>query len=133
MVAVSYLISGRIQSCGCLRRSGAHAPPPPPPVVVHGLWHHPLYMTHYGMMRRCYRETDPHWPGWGGRGIRVWEPWHDLATFIAEIESSIGPKPPGKTLDRIDNDGDYKPGNVQWADWAQQASHRRPRRPASHS
>ena len=86
------------------------------------------------MMARCYREDDPHYPWWGGRGIKVCDRWHDVLTFIKDIEASIGPRPEGRypltgmhryTLDRIDNDGDYEPGNVRWATASQQQANTR--------
>lgn len=78
-----------------------------------------------GMLSRCERESDPFFHCYGGRGISVCAQWHDPRVFVAEVEGSIGKRPPGMTLDRIDNDGNYEPGNVQWATPLQQAQHRR--------
>jgi len=108
---------------------------PPPVNYVHGLAVNPLYRLHKAMMRRCY---DADWPGykhWGGRGIRVHEPWHDVRVFIADIESTIGPRPEGKyssgmplyTIDRVDNESGYRPGNLRWATMAEQMANRRKR------
>jgi hypothetical protein len=60
-------------------------------------------------------EESRDYPKWGGRGIEVCEPWHDPARFFADIERLIGPKPPGMSLDRRDNNGHYEEGNVRWA------------------
>ena len=76
-------------------------------------------------MRRCYCADVTAYPSYGGRGIRVYGPWHDVRVFIAWVEENLGPRPEGCTLDRKDNDGDYEPGNVQWADAPTQQSNRR--------
>ncbi len=115
------------QSCGCLR-SGRRS---------HGLCHHELFQVHKAMMARCYRPGSKDYRNYGARGIRVYRPWHDVRQFIADIEAEIGPRPEGRydsgwalyTLDRINNDGDYCPGNMRWATRLQQVHNRRPRQP----
>jgi hypothetical protein len=67
------------------------------------------------MMHRCYHESHRAFRHYGGRGITVYAPWHDVRRFIDDILREIGPRPAGKSLDRIDNDGNYEPGNVRWA------------------
>jgi hypothetical protein len=84
-------------------------------------------MTWLGMMHRCYDEKARGWANYGGRGIAVSPAWHDVAGFIAAVEREIGPRPPGCTLDRIDNDGDYCPGNIRWATNSQQQLNARSR------
>ena len=91
---------------------------------THGERHHPLYMTHYNMMRRCYNPDAEDYPNYGGRGIEVCPGWHDIAAFIAWIEANLGPRPDGCTLDRIDNDGNYQAGNVKWSTAAEQGRKR---------
>jgi hypothetical protein len=103
--------------------------------VIHGQSRHPLYGTWYAMMRRCGNPQDGGYKDYGGRGIKVCDRWHDVALFIADIEREIGPRPPGVTgklqyfpaytLDRIDVNGNYEPGNVQWATATQQSRNRR--------
>jgi hypothetical protein len=78
------------------------------------------------MMARCYNPQHRWYQRYGGRGIKVWEPWHDAAVFTADIERELGQRPEGKTLDRIDNDGNYEPGNLRWATRSQQMRNRRP-------
>ena len=102
---------------------------------IHGMCHHPLFEVHKAMMSRCYRETSKDYRNYGARGIRVHKPWHDVRQFIADIEADIGPRPEGRypsgwsryTLDRIDNDLGYFPGNMRWATRLQQVHNRRPR------
>ena len=93
--------------------------------IYHGLTHHELYNTWYGMMGRCYNPKHPSYKNYGARGIVVCERWHSTQMFITDIEQLLGPRPPGMTLDRKDNDGPYIWWNVQWATRLQQAVTRR--------
>lgn len=76
------------------------------------------------MKRRCLNYKAPNFKNYGGRGIRVCDAWVD--SFEAFIEH-IGPRPSLKhSIDRIDNDGHYEPGNVRWATMSAQLFNRRP-------
>lgn len=123
-VLVSNLRAGHVTSCGCFRRERVsqanHSTR-----KTHGLRDHPLYATWVGMRQRCNNPKNPSYASYGGRGIKVDPRWNDLATFISDVESEIGVRPPGKSLDRKENDGNYEPGNVQWADAHQQAINQR--------
>lgn len=67
---------------------------------------------------RCLKPYCKDWPRYGGRGITLCERWLDYKVFIADV----GPPPfPGATLDRIDNDRGYEPGNMRWIPKGQQA------------
>lgn len=77
-------------------------------------------------MHRCYDATTKSYPYYGARGIEVCEAWHDPATFISYIEIELGPRPERHSLDRIDNNGNYEPGNLRWATNSQQMLNRRP-------
>jgi hypothetical protein len=85
------------------------------PKYKHGLRHHPLYGVHKMMMRRCYNQKQTGYEFYGGRGIKVYEPWHDVKVFIEYMESMGMGNPDGKTLDRIDSNGHYWPGNLRLA------------------
>lgn len=112
------LRSGNTTSCGCRKQAARR---------THGLSSHPLWGTWHAMLYRCEDPGHHAWPHYGGRGITVCPAWHDLAAFITDIETAIGPRPAGKTLDRIDNDGNYEPGNVRWATRAEQVANARNR------
>ncbi len=74
------------------------------------------------MKRRCIDPTAHNWRWYGGRGIRVCDEWQ--ASFDAYYDY-VGDRPPGLTLDRIDNDGNYEPGNVRWATGREQMLNKR--------
>lgn len=102
------LRKGRTTSCGCARET-------------HGLSSHPLYATWKAMIRRCYDPGHERYLHYGGRGIRVCERWRDsLQDFIDDV----GKRPESCTLDRINNNGNYEPGNVRWATVSEQNKNR---------
>lgn len=109
-----------VVSCGCLRREKARESKN----VKHGMAGHPLYHTWRGMMQRCYTVTHPKYPRYGGRGIAVCDAWHDPRVCIAWIEDNLGSRPAGMSLDRADVNGNYEPGNLQWATPQQQTDNR---------
>jgi hypothetical protein len=77
------------------------------------------------MIGRCHREEHISYPWYGARGIKVCKEWRK--SFEA-FYNYIGPAPSNKlTVDRIDNEGNYEPGNVRWATRHQQAANKRPR------
>jgi hypothetical protein len=73
------------------------------------------------MIARCENPNYHHFHRYGGRGIRVHASWRD--SFVA-FRADMGERPAGTTLDRIDNDGNYEPGNCRWATSVQQRHNR---------
>jgi hypothetical protein len=107
------LLSGRTKSCGC-----------------HGVQHghttkdgySPTYTTWRCMKIRCLNPEHDKYKFYGGRGIAICDRWiNSFENFLADM----GPRPEGATIDRINPDGDYEPGNCRWATWDEQKRNKR--------
>jgi len=102
----SKLKSGRTKSCGCKR-------------IKHGLHGTPEYVIWGAMIQRCNNPKSCNYKNYGGRGISVCESWLKFENFI----NDIGKRPSSKhSIDRLDNDGNYTPGNCEWRTTKQQRS-----------
>lgn len=111
-------------SCGCLRSEQIAARGKA--TATHSMTGHALYQTWVHMIDRCANVNAHNYRWYGARGIAVHEAWQcGPVEFIAYVEGAIGPRPDGMTLDRIDNDRGYQPGNLRWATPSTQAANRR--------
>lgn len=115
-VSAGHLKQGRVKSCGCLkprhgaRRAGAET-------AEYRVWR--------AMLRRCRNPSCRDFKNYGGRGVVACPRWALFANFLEDV----GQRPSNThQLDRIDNDGNYEPGNVRWATRGQQARNKRSNR-----
>lgn len=86
---------------------------------------HPAFNAWRGARQRCHNPRNSDYSRYGGRGIALAPEWvYDPYSFCAWCDNNLPPKPPGYTLDRIDNDQGYIPGNLRWSDMMQQGNNR---------
>lgn len=110
VVMGKYLRRNEVKSCGCLNRQ-----PLKGPQFTHG--HAPesgvsrTYRTWASMLQRCTNPKSTIYYKYGAKGISVCKRWHKFKNFLEDM----GPRPPGRSIDRVQNKKGYTPGNCRWA------------------
>jgi hypothetical protein len=127
-VYARHLVAGMTRSCGCLRSEQSVENGRRRRIHGHssgrrGVNRTPEYTTWVQMRQRATNPQTRSWKSYGGRGITVCQEW--MGSFEA-FYRDIGPRAPGRSIDRIDVNGNYEPGNVRWATHAEQRANRRP-------
>lgn len=124
-VFVGHLKDGHTKSCGCLfiekRNNGCN--------LKHGLKGDKVYNLWKHIKRRCFCKSFKRYNDWGGRGITMFKDWIDNPVAFREYVINLPHyNEEGRTLDRINNDGNYEPNNLRWATYKEQSNNRRTRR-----
>lgn len=109
------LRSGITKSCGCRKTRNK-------PLLTHGLSHTRAHGIWKAAKQRCFNPNAHNYRHYGGRGITMCDRW---ATSFEAFFSDMGECPPGLSLERIDHEGDYEPGNCRWATQAEQVRNTR--------
>lgn len=111
----AYLRNGHTKSCGCFKNEGIRDRS-----ITHGMRHTPEYKAYVHAKDRCRNPNDKSYPDYGGRGIEF--RFQSFEEFFAEAGYRPSPK---LSIHRIDNEGHYEIGNIEWATKKVQSNHRR--------
>ena len=95
----------------------------------HGLSYTSVYGRWYSMVCRCGNEKVYNYHNYGGRGIRIYEKWKfNFNAFYDYVMLLPNAMKDSYSIDRINNNGNYEPGNLRWADRHTQSANQKPRR-----
>ena len=90
-------------------------------VKTHGMTYTSTYKIWRDIISRCTNPNLSAYKYYGGRGIKICDRWKKFENFLEDM----GERPEGLSIDRIDNDGHYEPGNCRWTTWSVQAKNKR--------
>jgi len=116
-VRLRNFLDGHTKSCGCLKKEKAALQGKL--AKSHGMSKTPEWESYEHAKQRCTNPNNKCWKDYGGRGIKF------LFTSFEQFFAELGRRPKGKSLDRMDNNGNYEPGNVRWATKMQQTKNKR--------
>lgn len=127
VTSASNLLHGSVTSCGCLQREKASKIG-----SIYGKQNKkhghscggkisPTYRSWLCLRRRCNDKNWINYSHYGGRGIKVCNRWsRSFKNFLLDM----GIRPTGKTIDRVNNSGNYTPSNCKWSTWSEQNQNR---------
>ena len=115
LVRSQRLVKGNTRSCGCLKAEVAKLTS-----LTHGQSRTKVFRVWAQMIQRCTNPNDKKYRRYGGRGITIAPEWMDFAVFNRDM----GSRPPGTSLERLDNDGPYAAFNCIWGTVEEQSNNR---------
>lgn len=126
IVRACSLRDGLTRSCGCLFKEhcASMGKRGRKQWTTHGLTGTVWHRAAIGAFNRCHRQYDGDFDRYKGRGIEY--KFNSVASMAEWLRDNLGDKPPGCSLDRINNDAHYEPGNLRWANSKEQALNRQP-------
>lgn len=118
------LKAGRKTHCGCKTKRGSYKREPKISIPITS---HRYYTKWMSIKARCYNPNYEKYKYYGARGICIDKEWiNNAKKFCIWLDKNLGDCPETYSLDRIDNNGNYEPGNLRWASPKKQLENRRP-------